>query len=98
MRIPQFEPSVLDLRYRVFLNIEATIPVATFIIQAYAEEFAAAKFTHVDLWVVRDLKKDGAIVARNTSVPPPAPGLPTLNNIIKPGKPGAQMPRRRSSD
>ncbi len=98
MSIPQFEPSVIDLRYRVFLNVESTIPVATFIIQAYAEEFAAAKFTHVDLWVVRDLKNDGLIVARNASVPPQKPGLPALTDVIKPGNPAARMHRRRTTD
>lgn len=85
-----------DLRYRVFLNPEAVIPVATFIIQSYAEEFAS-KFNNVDLWVVRDLKNEGIVVARNRSVPPTPPG-PVLTDVIRPGNPSTARPRRRSTD
>ena len=82
----------LDLRYKVFLNPEAAVPVGTFIIQSYAEEFAA-KFNMVDLWVVRDFRKGGEVVARNSSSIRPKGTGPS-----RPGVEPPPTPKRRSTD
>lgn len=84
-----------QLRYQVFLNEAATIPVATFIIEAYAQSFVTPRFDEVDLWVIRDQRDGDRIVARN-----PRPTQPYHSRTSEPELPPLPLSteRRRSSD